>query len=663
MYYGADYYPEHWPRERWERDAELMAEAGINLVRLAEFAWALIEPQPGRYEFAWLDEALDVLSARGIQAVMCTPTATPPAWLCQEYPDIMLMERDGHRAAFGMRRQYCPTNTRYRQLSREITEVMAARYAKHPQVVAWQLDNELGGHHPRCYCSDCAEAFQLWLQQRYGSLDALNDAWGTAFWSHVYTAWDQVPLPDDAVGSSNPGLELDFFRFFSDQWGSYAQEQIDVLRTYGAGPITTNLMGFGFAEINYYDLAQRLDLITWDNYPIGIQKDPAAIAAAHTLMRSLRDEPFWIMEEQAGPSGWQAMSRAPKPGQLRLWSYQAIAHGADAIVYFRWRTCRTGTEQWWHGILDHHGQPGRRYQEIARMGTEVRALGNRLQGAMPPKVVAIILAYDDRWALRLQPNARGLDYNALWLTYYRALHRLGVPVDVVPPDADLSRYALVAAPMLHVVSDEYAQTLATYVRRGGHLILGARSGVKDMANRVVNLPLPGLLAELCGVQVAEYDALGAGTCVRIAFTENASLGEHAIGHTWADILRPMGADVLATYLGTWYEGQPAITLHKFGSGTAAYVGVLPDQDLANALARWATQRAGVAPLLETPPGVEVAARDKDGRRYLFVLNHTGESQSVSVLGSYKNVLTGAAVRGNVSLAPYDLAILETGQGA
>ena len=665
MFYGADYYPEHWPRERWERDAELMAKAGINLVRLAEFAWAKIEPEPGRYTFGWLDEALDVLAQRDIRAVMCTPTATPPAWLCQQNPEIMAVERNGQRVAFGMRRQYCPTNARYRELSRQITEIMAERYAGNPQIVAWQLDNEFGGHHPRCYCPDCAQAFWQWLQQRYRSLDALNDAWGTAFWSHVYSAWDQIPLPNDAVGTSNPGLELDFYRFTSDQWGNYAQEQIDVLRAHGVTPITTNLMGFGFAEINYFDLAQRLDLTTWDNYPVGIQDDPAAIAAAHGLMRGLRDEPFWIMEEQAGPSGWQTMSRAPKPGQLRLWAYQAIAHGADAIVYFRWRTCRAGVEEWWHGILDHHGQPGRRYHEIARMGAEVRTLDDRLEGAMPPKAVAIILSYDDRWTLRLQPNAPGMSYDTLWLTYYRALHKLGVPIDVVPPDADLSRYALVVAPMLHVVSEAYVQPLTDYVKKGGHLVMGARSGVKDIANRVVNQPLPGLLADLCGVEVAEYDALGAQTPVRLAFTQRGqAMGEHAVGHTWADILRPHGAHTLATYMGTFHKGEPAITQHDVGSGTATYVGVIPDQDLADALARWATQWASVMPLLpDKPAGVEVTARDKAGRRFLFLLNHTGESQFVPVSGVYRDLLAGVAVRGSVPLAPFDLAILETDIGA
>jgi beta-galactosidase len=659
MYYGADYYPEHWPRERWERDAELMAEAGINLVRVAEFAWALMEPEPGRYDYAWLDEALDVLAQRGIQAVMCTPTAAPPAWLCQQYPDTLLVQRNGRRVEFGMRRQYCPTSARYRQLSRQITTAMAQRYARHSQVVAWQLDNEFGGHHARCYCPACAEAFQGWLERRYGTLDALNDAWGTAFWSHTYTAWDQIPLPTDAVGSSNPGLELDFYRFSSDQWISYAQEQIDNLQAHSSAPITTNLMGLGFGEIDYFAMGRQLDFVTWDNYPTFIQQDPASIAASHTLMRGLRDQPFWVMEEQAGPSGWQAMSPAPQPGQLRLWSYQAMAHGADGIVYFRWRTCRTGIEQWWHGILDHHGEPGRRYQEIAAMGAEVRALGDRLLGALPPKAVAIVLAYDDRWAMRLQPNAAGFEYTPLWLTYYRAFHRLGVPVDVVPPDADLSPYALVVAPMLHVVSEAYARSLTAYVQQGGHLILGARSGVKDIRNRVVDRQLPGLLAELCGVVVSEYDALGAGNCVRLAVAKaGAGLGEDAVGHTWADVLAPRGAEILATYLGTFYQGEPATTLNRVGKGTATYVGVLPDQDLADGLARCAIERAGVAPLLETPDGVEVAARDQDGLRYLFLLNHTDADQIVSLPHPCRDLLAGIDRRNSLSLAPHGVAILE-----
>ncbi|MCE5258830.1 MAG: beta-galactosidase, partial [Chloroflexi bacterium] len=419
MYYGADYYPEHWPQERWETDARLMEEAGINLVRMGEFAWSLYEPQEGIYHWEWLEQAIATLAAHGIHTVLGTPTATPPAWMCQAYPEIMVCERNGRRVTFGERRQYCPTNAVYRQLSRRIASAMAERFGSNPHVVAWQIDNEFAGHHPRCYCPDCQRAFQNWLRAKYGTLEELNGAWGAHFWSHDYTNWAQIPLPVDSNGVSNPCLELDFYRFASDQWVGFQHNQVEALRKIVPAHqrITHNFMGYNFQEINYFDLARELDFVAWDNYPIFQASDPAHIALNHAAMRGLKNQPFWVMEEQSGPSGWQVMSRQPRPGQIRLWAYQAIAHGADAIVYFRWRTCQFNTEEYWHGILEHHGQPRRRYYEVQRMGQEIARIGDRLSGAMPPKAAAMILSYGDIYALRLQPGAQGLSYNELFGSY------------------------------------------------------------------------------------------------------------------------------------------------------------------------------------------------------------------------------------------------------
>ncbi len=661
MYYGADYYPEQWPRERWATDARLMRKAGINLVRLAEFAWAQLEPSEGTFDFSWLDDAIALLAAEGIATVLGTPTATPPAWLCHAYPQVLRVTRDGQRTTFGMRRQYCPTSDTYRAHTRRIVTAMAEHYAGHPHVVAWQIDNEFGCHDStRCYCPECRDAFAAWARGRYDWLAVLNEVWGTAFWSQTYTDWDQVPLPWASTGVSNPALELDYYRFASDQMVAYQQIQVDALRA--ADPscrVTTNLMGFGFDTIDYYDLARPLDFISWDNYPLYGPLNPVGTALSHDAVRGSKNAPFWVMEQQAGPCGWQTMGRTPQPGQLRLWAYQAIAHGADAIVYFRWRTARANTETYWYGILDHHGRPGRRYDEIAAMGQEVARLGSRLEGARSPRAVALLQTYDDRWALGLQPGAPGLSFGDIFSGYYRALHGLNVPVDVVSPEAPLEDYALVVAPALHLVSPEAARTLRRYVEAGGALVVGARSGVRDGHSRIVDTPLPGLLRELTGPEVVEHDALGRDVAAEIRFEGPAAgLAGHAYGaHTWVDVLSPQGAHVVARYVDGPYTGRPAITAHRFGGGMAYYVGTVGRADTMTALMSWLVARHGIEPLLKAPDGVEVTAREAHGQVYLFVLNHTHAERRVTLPAANTDLLTDSRVDGALTLAPYQVAIL------
>ncbi|MBN1400833.1 MAG: beta-galactosidase [Anaerolineae bacterium] len=664
MYYGVDYYPEHWPRERWETDARLMREAGLRVVRMAEFAWALIEPEEGRYDFGWLDDAIDLLARRDIETILCTPTATPPAWLCARYPEIMRVNRDGRRVTFGMRRQYCATSPIYRELSQGIVRAMAEHYADCPTVIGWQLDNEFGCHDSaRCYCDVCRRAFAAWARGRYGTLDALNEAWGAVFWSHRYSSWDQIPLPWNSSGTSNPCLELDYWRFASDQTVAYQQLQIDTLR--GLCPshwITTNLMGMGFGDIDYHELARRLDFVSWDNYPLLSGHEPWRIAASHALMRGLKNANFWVMEQQAGPSGWETISRAPKPGQLRLWAYQAIAHGAEGMVFFRWRTCPFNTEEHWHGILDHHGQPGRRYEELGEMGQELARLDARLTGLRSPKAAAVLFSFDDGFAFRIQPNAEGFDYPRFCREIYRALHAQNVPVDLISPKADLSGYALVFAPALYMVDEELASRLTAYVQGGGHLLVGARSGVKTASNQVVQTKLPGPLRALCGIEVREYDALGRDGANRIWFEKDTRKvgGTECPVSTWCDILEPHDATVVARYLDDYYAGEAAITTRRYGEGRVTYFGVMGGQPLLTALASWCLEQEGLGPRLAAPEGVEVVWRESEAVPLAFVLNHTGGEQRVALPWPSRELISGALLSETLTLGPYQVAILEPG---
>jgi beta-galactosidase len=662
FYFGVDYYPEHWPEERWPEDARMMAEAGVNVVRLAEFAWSFLEPSPGRFDFDWLDRALDILQAHGIRVVLGTPTASPPPWVMAMLPDAYRVLASGQRQTYGNRREYCPTHSGYRELGRIITQAMAGHYAQHPAVIGWQIDNEFGAH---CYCALCQEAFQAWLERKYGRLDALNAAWGTAFWSHVYVDWSQIPVPLESGGVPNPGLALDYRRFVSDTYVGFQEEQVKILRQTCPGHfVTHNLMGFRYDGIDYFDLAKTLDMITWDNYPRTAWRrdphvNPSVIALGHDTMRGLKGQSFWVMEQQSGSGGWQEVGVVPRPGEMRLWTYQSIAHGADGILYFRWRTARFGTEQHWHGVLDHHGQPRRRYEELQATGEELKRVGDALRGAQSRARVAMLLSYDSRFAFQAQPNHSGFSYGDLFGSYYTALHRRNVEVDVVPPEADLSRYRLVLVPALYVVSRDAAENLRRYVETGGILLVTARSGVKDEANATVNAPLPGLLADLCGVQVDEYDALHFDVKVPLALALPGSAAEVPVlhAHLWCDILTPTTAQTLARYGGEYYAGRAAITLNRFDQGQAIYVGTLGDEELIDAVVDWAVDAASVEPVLTTPDGVEAVERWKEDRRLLFLLNHADAPCGVALPGRMTDLLTDQVLEGNVTLAPKAVMIL------
>ena len=661
FYFGVDYYPEHWPKERWPEDARLMAEAGFNVVRLAEFAWSKMEPHEGEYDFDWLDRTISILASHGIQVVLGTPTASPPPWLMSRHPDIFRVREDGLRVTFGNRREYCPNNLVYHDYSRRIVTQMAEHYAHHPAVIGWQIDNEFGD---RCYCPACADTFQTWLRNRYTSLDDLNLKWGTVFWSHVYNDWSEIPVPLTTGGSPNPGLALDFYRFVSNSYVAYQQMQIDLLRnTCPQHFVTHNFMGLKYDHINYFDLACNLDLVSWDNYPrmqwtMKAQVDPSKMALSHDTMRGLKHQNFWVMEQQAGQGGWEMVSVTPRPGELRLWAYQSIAHGADGIVFFRFRTARHGTEQYWHGLLDHDARPGRRYEEVKRMGAEIKRAGAKIAGSVVKPAVAMLLSYDSRFAFQIQGNNPQFNYADHFHQCYRALHRRHVPIDVIQPAADLSSYKLVIAPALHLVCESVARNLKHFVEAGGVLVLTPRTGVKDESNAVVNCRLPGLLAELAGVEVEEYDSLPPKTHNGLEFL----LPELATAHLpaanmWCDVLKPNGATVVARYTQDYYAGKPAITLNRFGQGQVLYVGTLGDE-VYETLTGWLLGLAGVRRLLAAPDGVEVTERWQGERRLLFVLNHTEREQEITLDCCYQDLLGGLmSLQGTLPIAPRDVLVL------
>jgi beta-galactosidase len=649
---GVAYYPEQWPRDRWRTDARMMAEAGLTLARVGEFAWSTLEPEAGRFELEWLDDAIAVLADAGLQVVLGTPTAAPPAWLVESHPEIQPVDIDGHRHRFGNRRHYCPNQPAHHEATERVVDALATRFGLDGRVVGWQIDNEFGGY---CYCNRCRARFQEWLRERYASLAKLNEAWGTAFWSQTYTSWEHVPIPQREPLDPNPSLALEYRRFMSDSYVRYQALQATRLRKHSRDQfLTHNFMGFKFPEIDYGKLAADLDFVSWDNYP-GLDANATHFGAAlgADAMRGLKRKKTWVMEQQAGPVGWGTML-SPAPGQVRLWSYQAIAHGAEAVLFFRWRTARFGTEQHWHGILGADGTAGRRYRDLGALSAELERLGRLLLAASPRTDVALIHDYDSRFALQVQPTNEALGYEATMLRHFQALSSLGLGLDVLPTVDGLEGYRLVVAPSLYVCDPDVASALSRFVEGGGALVLAPRTAVKDRFNAAPERPLPVGLDALCGVRVSDYQSVGADRAARI---EGDSVEGEFRG--WYEELEISDAATLATYADGAFAGSPAITSRPAGRGSAVYVGGAATPSTLDRLYRHLGSLLGLS-MLELPSGLEVVRLEGTGNgELMMLLNHTDREQRL-VLDGYRwhDHVSGERGEGAVELGPYGVALIE-----
>ena len=657
MLIGADYYPEHWPRERWPHDARMMQEAGLRVVRLAEFAWNRLEPEEGRYDFAWLDEAMGHLGKRGVRVILGTPSATPTAWQVAKWPDLLPVLADGRTFPFGIRRHYCPRHEGYIDACRRMAAAMAAHYGRSKQVVGWQIDNEFGGidFGVSCYCPRCVREWREWLRRRYGTLDALNVAWGTAFWAQEYTAWDQVVAPAAPVTHQNPGLVLDWRRFTSDGIVRFQQVQVDALR--GAGVpgqwISTNLMGM-HESIDYEALAAPLDIAAWDNYPIWAP-EPVDPAMGHAVTRGLKQRNFWVFEQQSGPSGWNEMTGTPRPGQIRMWTWQSIGHGADAVVYFRWRACRFGTEQYWHGILGHDGRANRRYAEVQKTAREVAPLAKVLDGTEVRPAVALWHSYESNWAIGHQPGCKGM---TLWdeaKRWGKALARRGAAYDVVTPKADLARYRLLVCPHPIVVSPEQADSLRAFAEVGGTVVLTPRSGERMPTNQCTPDPRPGLLRKIAGCRAVEYDMVRREKPGQI---EMADTGRLFDSFGWCDLLELEGARPVARYGADFYKGTPAVTVNRVGKGRVYYVAASAEDAFYDDLVPRLAEDAALPLRPMLPPMVEALERTGKSGSVLIVVNYSGDPQTADIGVRGKCLLHKKAVGPAVELEPYGVRVIK-----
>ena len=669
--FGVDYYPDQTAENLWEEDAAAMAAAGVNNVRIAEFAWALMEPEEGHFDFRWLQRSVAILHAHGIAVILGTPSAAPPPWLSQKYPEILMVNDHGVTLSPGARRFTCPTNTTYRRLSVAIATQMAQNFASTPGVIGWQIDNEFTlGDSARCYCRYCREGFQGWLKDKYSTLDAINQTWGTVFWSNTYTDFSQIPVPLPSGAPPNPGLALDYNRYQSDANTSFLEEQLTVLRRLCPSHfVTTNNVGGLIDNLNLRDLYRNLDFVASDNYPgffaifaagdSGVAPPPEALATtvalSHDFMRSAKDgEPFFIMEEQSGKSGQPYFSQQPASGQLRLWSYQAIAHGAMGINYFRWDTADFGAEEYWHGLLRHDRSHSPGFNEIQQTIRELKSLGPEALRADYQAELALCLDVNSWWALNIQPGQPKLKYSSELLAWYGSMAASHAGIDIVDATADLSRYKVLCAPVMYIVTPQQASRIRAFVKGGGAFIAGFRLGVKDEHSRIVNTPLPGLLRDVMGIELLDYQPIY-GEKQAVNFAQPLS-GPDADCHIWADILDPKGAEVLATYTGSNHTGKAAITLNHYGQGKAIYVGAhLEAPDLARVLLNFLAT-SGITPP-NIPAGVEITRRTAGSRSWTYLLNHTATKQSVDLRGNYRDALAASPATTPIGLEPYGVRVL------
>ncbi|MFI7094961.1 beta-galactosidase [Streptomyces lydicus] len=663
IHFGGDYNPEQWPEEVWAEDLKLMKAAHVTMVTAGIFSWAKVEPRPGQWDFGWFDRVMDGLAGAGIAVCLATMTASPPPWLSRAHPEILPEGPDGQRRWPGGRQHYCPSSPVYRAHAVRLVEQLATRYAGHPALAMWHVGNEFGCHTRQCFCDVSAEDFRHWLRVRYGSVEALNAAWSTAFWSQGYGAFDEVLPPRTAPTFPNPAQQLDYLRFGDEALRAcYLAEKEVLTRLTPEVPVTTNLMP-QHKPVDAFAWAPHMDAMALDFY-----QDPHApddhirTGYVFDLMRSARSGQPWLLLEQA-PSAvnWRPRNGPKPPGAMRLWSWQAVAQGADAVLYFQWRQSLGGAEKFHSAMLPHGGTDTRIFREVAALGRELASVPD-IEGSRSRAEVALLADWHSWWAVELDSKpSTALDHSRIALDHYRPLFEAGVACDVVPPQRELSGYRLVVVPNLYLLTAADAERLAAFVRGGGRLLVSFFSGIVDAHDRVHPGGYPAPLRELLGLRVEEFWPLDAGRTVGIGDGDHAGRAD-----LWSEAIDLEGAEALARFTDGDLAGRPALTRHAYGQGTVWYVGTRPEPALMRALLDDVREAAGVAPVLPgLPAGVQATVREGASGRYVFLLNHGASAVDVDLPEPLYDALAAAdgparAPVGRVTLAARGVAVLTDG---
>lgn len=653
--FGGDYNPEQWPETVWADDVALMTEAGVTFVTVGVFAWSVLEPEPGRYETAWLDRVLDLLADADIAVDLATGTASPPSWLSRTYPQSLPVDREGRTLWPGGRQAWCPSSADFRRHGLALVEHLADRYRDHPALAMWHVSNEYACHNAPCYCDACALGFRGWLERRYGTPDALDEAWGASFWSQRHASFDDVLPPRLAPTPSNPTQVLDYARFTSDTLLDAYRAERDVLHRISPGvPVTTNFMTVDhFRHLDYFAWAPEQDVVSTDHYLDGARADPEAeLAFGADLTRGLASgQPWLLMEHSNGAVNWQPVNRAKEPGQMLRNSLGHVARGADTLGFFQWRASRAGSEKFHSALVPHAGTDTRLWRDVVHLGQVCARLGE-VVGSRVEANVALLWDYQAGWACDQPFHPSSLvGYGATAHRLHAALRAQGVTVDVVHPTADLSGYRVVLVPTLYLVGDDLAGSLRSAVEAGAQVLVTYFSGIVDESDHVRLGGYPGAFRDLLGVRVEEFSPLAAGEVVGLAGDD----GRAGTATLWSEDLRLEGATCVLTYTHGPLAGVPALTRHDVQQGAAWYLATEPDDaTLASVLAELAGV-AGVAPAAAAPAGVEVVRRTGASDSYLFVLNHTDEPVSVPVDGY--DLVADTAVRGGLELVAGGVAVV------
>ncbi|WP_458781069.1 beta-galactosidase [Arthrobacter sp. D3-16] len=627
--YGGDYNPEQWPVSVRLEDLELMQEAGVSFLSVGIFSWALLEPEEGRYDFGWLDEVMDNLAGIGVKVALATATAAPPAWLVRKHPEILPVTADGTVLGPGSRRHYTPSSAVYRRYATGITRVLAERYKDHPALALWHVDNELGCHVSEFYGEEDAAAFRVWLERRYGSIDALNAAWGTAFWSQNYASFEEILPPGVAPSTLNPGQQLDFQRFNSWALMDYYRELVAVLREVTPGvPCTTNLMASSATKsMDYFDWAKDLDVIANDHYLVAADPErQIELAFSADLTRGIAGgDPWILMEHSTSAVNWQPRNQPKMPGEMLRNSLAHVARGADAVMFFQWRQSFAGSEKFHSAMVPHGGRDTRVWREVVDLGAALKRLAP-VQGSRVESRVAIVFDYEAWWASEIDSKpSQDVKYLDLLRAFHRSLFLRGIPVDMVHQSASLEGYDLVLVCTLYSVTDEAAANIAAAASAGATVLVSYFSGIVDEKDHVRLGGYPGAFRELLGVRVEEFHPLLAGGQVK--------LSDGGVSSIWSEHVHLAGAEAVQTFTEYPLEGVPSLTRRAVGEGAAWYLATFPDRDGIEALVDRLLEESGVAPLTAADPGVELTRRrSEEGRSFLFAINHSLTPGAVQATG-------------------------------
>ncbi len=630
MRVGVDYYPEHWDRSMWTKDADMMAAAGVKIVRLAEFAWSLMEPEENVFDFEWLDEIIAILTKREMKIVLCTPTNCPPLWLYEKYPEAIQTGADGRPVSIGIRGHRCYRSPRFLQRVRIMINRMAEHYEDNTHIIAWQIDNELEANF--CRCVYCSSAFREYVKDKYKTLENVNRTYGTAVWSGSFSSWSQVkpPMGSHPKGWYNPSLNLDYHRFAAADAAEFVEFQTECIRKYFPDtPITTNTWFCG-NHVDYHKTFADLDFVSYDNYPaVHLPEDEDSLYshAFHLdFMRGIKRKNFWIMEQLSGAMGsWSPMGRTTYPGQIKGYSLQAFAHGADTVVHFRWRTAVQGAEMFWHGLIDHSGVTGRRYEEFLSLCREAENLSH-IEGSEIISKAAVLYDGDSDLALDIQPQTDGFHYLQQLKIWHDACISNAVNTDIISSEESIHNYSVVIAPALFITKEHIAEKLRDFTEKGGTLILTARSGVKDCYNNCIMDSLPTIYKDITGAYAEEYCPIGWQT-------EHIEMdGEHYRISQWCDIMALNGGKALAVYSDSFYKGKAAVTRNRYGKGTVYYIGTVPERKFCKRLMGLIFDECGIEYEPELPLGIEVTERRKNGQVFRFIFNNTDKTQNFTLFG-------------------------------